>query len=203
MSSFYQAQQVLKSLAWICTVVPLCRGLSDSPIGTPISAGTFANPGTNVRPRFRYWLPDASVDVDTVAADIAAAGSIGAGGIELLPFFEYGGELGSMPAGADWATYNFGTVPFRNIFAAVLTAHEENGLVMDFSLGPNQGQGVPASPDNPGLQWDLVRSAAPIREFHAETFRFLSQPPCQRTGHLQKPYQAGEPVSLYPSYRLL
>jgi hypothetical protein len=28
---------------------------------------------------------------------------------------------------------------------------------MDFALGPNQGQGVPAEPDNEGLQWDMVR----------------------------------------------
>lgn len=143
----------------MCTVIPLCQGLSDFQTEAPISAGSFANPAADVRPRFRYWLPDASVDGHTVAADIAAAGSVGAGGIELVPFFEYGGELGSMPAGADWATYNFGTVPFRNLFSAALTAHEERQLVMDFSLGPNQGQGVPASPDNPGLQWDLVRSA--------------------------------------------
>lgn len=159
MRTFDQAHGLLKNIAWICAFIPLSQSSSDFQTTDSISAGSFANPGANVRPRFRYWLPDASVDVDTVAADIAAAGSIGAGGIELVPFFEYGGELGSMPDGADWATYNFGTAPFRSIFASALTAHEENGLMMDFSLGPNQGQGVPASPDNPGLQWDLVRSA--------------------------------------------
>lgn len=158
MRTFYQVHGPSQGLAWMAIFIPLCQGSSDSRTATPISAGSFANPGANVRPRFRYWLPDASVDAHTVAADIAAAGSIGAGGIELVPFFEYGGELGSMPAGADWATNDFGTVPFRDIFAAALTAHEENGLVMDFALGPNQGQGVPASPDNPGLQWDLVWS---------------------------------------------
>lgn len=158
MKTLYQVRVPLQCLVWMLIFIPLCQGSSDFQTAAPTSAGSFANPGANVRPRFRYWLPDASVDAHTVAADIAAAGSIGAGGIELVPFFEYGGELGSMPAGADWATYNFGTVPFRNIFTAALTAHEDNGLVMDFALGPNQGQGVPASPDNLGLQWDLVRS---------------------------------------------
>ncbi|KAJ0108293.1 hypothetical protein J7T55_005270 [Diaporthe amygdali] len=149
MGSYYQAQWPLKNLALIFTAVPLRQYMSNLQTEIQISAGSFANPGANVRPRFRYWLPDASVDADTVAADIAAAGSIGAGGIELLSLFEYGGELGSLPAGADWATYNFGAVPFRNIFAAALTAHEENGRVMEFSLSPNQGQGMPATPDNP------------------------------------------------------
>lgn len=159
MRSFDRAHGLLKSIALICAFIPLSQSSNDLQTTESISAGSFANPGANVRPRFRYWLPDASVDVYTVAADIAAAGSIGAGGVEFVPFFEYGGELGSMPAGADWATYNFGTAPFRDIFAGALAAHEENGLVMDFSLGPNQGQGVPANPVNPGLQWDLVRSA--------------------------------------------
>lgn len=169
MRIFDQAHELLKSITWICAFIPLSQSSSDFKTAESISVGSFANPAANVRPRFRYWLPDASVDVNTVAADIAAAGSIGAGGIELVPFFEYGGELGSMPAGADWATYNFGTAPFRNTFAGALTAHEENGLLMDFSLGPNQGQGVPASPDNLGLQWDLVSSALWKRRVHTET----------------------------------
>lgn len=91
MGSFYQAQWPLKNLALMFTSVSLCQYMSALQTEIPISAGSFANPGANVRPRFRYWLPDASVDADTVAADIAAADSISAGGIELLSLFEYGG----------------------------------------------------------------------------------------------------------------
>lgn len=61
-----------------------------------------------------------------------------------------------MPAGANWSTFNFGTAPFKDLFSAALTAHKRDGLAMDFALGPNQGQGVPAKEDDPGLQWDLV-----------------------------------------------
>ncbi|KAI0975182.1 hypothetical protein F4678DRAFT_469821 [Xylaria arbuscula] len=125
-------------------------------------AGSFADPASIVRPRFRYVLPDASVDPEIVVADIAGAASIGAGGIEFLPFYEYGGSLGPMPVGANWSTYNFGTPPFRNLLSAALTAHEQLGLVMDFALGPNQGQGVPAEVDNPGLQWDLLFFSAAV-----------------------------------------
>lgn len=120
------------------------------------NSAAFQNPPPNVRPRFRYWLPDFSVDTDVVRSDVAAAGSIGAGGVEFVPFFNYGGQLGDMPTGADWSTYNFGTADFRRVFSAALESHYENGLVMDFALGPNQGQGVPADPGDEGLQWDLV-----------------------------------------------
>ena len=63
-----------------------------------IGAGSFADPSLDVRPRFRYALPDASVDPEIVSADIAGAASVGAGGIEFLPFYEYGGALGSSTA---------------------------------------------------------------------------------------------------------
>lgn len=132
-------------------------------------SGTFSRPASRVRPRFRYWLPDASVDAEVVAKDVAFSASIGAGGIEFVPFFEYGGEIGEMPAGANWSTYNFGTPDFVTLFERTLEAHDRQGLVMDFALGPNQGQGVPASPDDEGLQWDMVCTHSDLREYTSLT----------------------------------
>ncbi len=119
-------------------------------------AGTFADPSSFERMRFRYWLPDGGVDTEVVKADIKSIGSIGGGGVEFLGFFEYGGHFGSMPPGADWVKHNFGTPAYQNVFKAALEAHAENGLLMDFPIGPNQGQGVPANTTDDGLQWDLV-----------------------------------------------
>jgi hypothetical protein len=118
--------------------------------------GTFRYPGSRIRPRFRYWLPDASVDGQVVAADIKSAGSIGAGGVEFVPFFNYGGDHGAQPKGANWSTFAFGSPAYRELLVDALRAHKESGLYMDMAIGPNQGQGVPASPDDEGLQWDLV-----------------------------------------------
>ncbi|RAH44977.1 uncharacterized protein BO95DRAFT_391087 [Aspergillus brunneoviolaceus CBS 621.78] len=114
--------------------------------------GSFQDPAPRVRPRFRYWLPDASVDSRRVQQNIKDAGALGAGGVEFLPFYAYGSEV----PGADWATYGFGTPAYLEIFKAALQAHKEAGLAMDFPLGPNQGQGVPARYDDEGLQWDLA-----------------------------------------------
>jgi hypothetical protein len=36
-----------------------------------------------------------------------------------------------------------------------LQATKDHGLIMDFALGPNQGSGVPAEYDDPGVMWDL------------------------------------------------
>lgn len=124
--------------------------------GATINYGSFDNPSARVRSRFRYWLPDSSVNTVTVQDDIKSAASVGAGGVEFLPFFNYGGALGGPSQDADWSTYGFGSPAFQEMFRAALEAHKDAGLVMDFALGPNQGQGVPAEPDDEGLQWDLV-----------------------------------------------
>ena len=36
-----------------------------------------------------------------------------------------------------------------------LQATKDHGLIIDFALGPNQGSGVPAEYDDPGVMWDL------------------------------------------------
>ncbi|KAH6985202.1 hypothetical protein EDB80DRAFT_869204 [Ilyonectria destructans] len=95
-------------------------------------------------------------------ADIGRAADIGAGGAEFIPFYQYGGDAGGVPPGADWTKYGYATRPFLELFRQALEVHKSRGLIMDFSLGPNQGQGVPAESDDEGLQWDLVPFSAPV-----------------------------------------
>ena len=76
--------------------------------------GTFATPAVESRPKFRYWLPDASVEPAVVASDVKAAGDVGMGGMELLGYYLYGGPPSNgagrgLAAPVDWATYGFGT----------------------------------------------------------------------------------------------
>lgn len=120
------------------------------------SGNDFLDPPAVQRPRFRYWLPDGTLDPEKVKSDIQSASKIGAGGAEFLPFYNYGGQLGPPPVGVNWSTSGFGTPNFIKTLIAGLEAHNESGLSMDFAIGPNQGQGVPADASNEGLQWDLV-----------------------------------------------
>ena len=69
-----------------------------------------------------------------------------------MPFYNYG--LG--PAITDWSIYGFGTEAFKSLLLAVLNNTANNGLVFDFSLGPNQGAGVPSKVATPGLAMELV-----------------------------------------------
>lgn len=97
------------------------------------------------------------MDVNNLAADIAAIAGIGAGGIELLNYFLYGGGQVNGPIPVDWDVYNFGTPAYNTVLIAALQACQDNGLVMDFEVGTESGEGAPAEPDNPGLTWILVR----------------------------------------------
>ncbi|KAI8717106.1 hypothetical protein NCS52_00785100 [Fusarium sp. LHS14.1] len=156
-------------------VLPLLLGLALYPSGafpSPVDVnhvspkqtdtGSFLNPSSLFKPTFRYWLLDASVDPKILANDIKQSAAIGSGGIELVGFYEYGGELGMMPAGANWSTYGFGTPAYRHLFKTALQTHLQKGTLMDFIIGPNQGQGVPADATNTGLQWDMIPYTAEV-----------------------------------------
>ncbi|KAF1950375.1 hypothetical protein CC80DRAFT_539633 [Byssothecium circinans] len=126
-----------------------------------IDKGTFENPSKHVRPKFRYWIPDASVDTEVVARDVKSAADVGCGGLELLGYYLYGGPpsngagRGSC-APVDWAKYGFGTPAWHTMFQAFAQAHRDNDLIMDFAMGPNQGTGVPAPfEEEEGLMWDI------------------------------------------------
>ncbi|RAQ65386.1 hypothetical protein COH20_012462 [Aspergillus flavus] len=65
-------------------------------------------------------------------------------------------DIPLQPEGVDWNIYGYGTSAYRKVLKAALQAHKDHSLLMDFSMGPQSGQGVPAEPDNPGLVWELV-----------------------------------------------
>ncbi|KAL4951765.1 hypothetical protein BDW69DRAFT_186077 [Aspergillus filifer] len=141
------------SHTWLAALALLPGALSAT---TNSEYGTFTSPSPSTRLKFRYWLPDASVNTSTVQSDIHSASFIGAGGIELLPLYNYGASLAPPPDGADWAKYGFGTSAFNEVFKGAMTAARDAGMVFDFALGANQGQGVPSIPGDEGLQWDLA-----------------------------------------------
>lgn len=97
-------------------------------------------------------LPDASVTHSSVQDDVRQIAAVGGGGLEFLPFYNYG--LG--PALTDWSIYGFGTEAFNKLFQAVLDTATALKLSFDFALGPNQGAGVPSEVETPGLAKELV-----------------------------------------------
>lgn len=99
----------------------LAIGTNDQVGAADIDYGTFENPSANVRARFRYWINDASVNLSRVADDVRSLGEAGAGGLELLGYYDYG-NLGAFGGGndaplqSDWTVYGFGGTPWSKYF---------------------------------------------------------------------------------------
>lgn len=132
---------------------------TDDQVGQPVEYGSFNDPSAHLRPRFRYWIPDASVNLSVVADDFVRVKDAGLGGLELLGYYLYGNYPPQIteggPTPTDWTKYGWGTEAWKELFRTALSAAQSNEMVVDFANGPNQGAGVPAKPDNEGIMWDL------------------------------------------------
>lgn len=96
-------------------------------------------------------MPDASADVEYVKQDLQAIAEAGAGGFEWLPYYQFGG----VPT--NWSDVGYGTEAFRNLNQAAMSSAFDLGILMDFAVGANQGQGVPANPETNGLAVHMVK----------------------------------------------
>ncbi|KAF2472794.1 uncharacterized protein BDR25DRAFT_157719, partial [Lindgomyces ingoldianus] len=124
----------------------------------------FLDPSPKYRPKFRYWLPDASVSPGIVTKDIHDAKAVGAGGLEYLPFYLYG-LVGNATPPTDWTKYGFGTPAFNSLLKSSLKAAKDTGILIDYALGANQGQGVPSEVMTPGLSVELLMGNTTITPY--------------------------------------
>ncbi|KAJ5909561.1 secreted protein [Penicillium tannophilum] len=150
----------LFTLATLAVPGVLSTGTNDQ-VDPNLDYGTFQDPSSAVRPRFRYWVNDASMNLSVLAEDVRSIGKAGAGGIELLGYYLYGdssayGGGNSAPLQTDWTVYGFGGAPWKEMVDTILEVAKEDKLVIDFANGPNQGAGVPALYNSDGLLWDLA-----------------------------------------------
>ncbi|KAF8185032.1 hypothetical protein K438DRAFT_1974234 [Mycena galopus ATCC 62051] len=111
--------------------------------------GSFASPKTGVK--WRYWIQDASVDLDIVHSDVAAIATVGSSGFELLSYQTYGGSVLLNPT-----DYAYGSQRFVDVAAVAVQAAIDNDVTIDFAMGPNQGAGVPVFPTDVDMEGMLT-----------------------------------------------
>ncbi|KAJ7231473.1 hypothetical protein B0H12DRAFT_1146523 [Mycena haematopus] len=136
---------MLTLLLWSISFTALCvAGLLTGDLGS------FASPKTGVK--WRYWIQDASVSPDIVRSDVAEIARVGSSGFELLSYQTYGGVVLLDPT--DFA---FGSDRFVDVASVAVQAAKANDITIDFSMGPNQGAGVPVEDvDMDGMLTELV-----------------------------------------------
>ncbi|KAJ7093214.1 hypothetical protein C8R44DRAFT_890978 [Mycena epipterygia] len=120
--------------------------------------GSFASPKTGVK--WRYWIEDGSASPDILRSDVSEMAGVGSSGFELLSYQSYGGEApntGNILL--DPTDFAFGSDHFVDVAAVLVQAAIDNNLTIDFSMGPDQGAGVPVFPDDvdmEGMNTELV-----------------------------------------------
>lgn len=104
----------------------------------------FASPLASQRPRMRWWVPSADLDLGVVSAQLDSLASVGVGGAELA-------DLGD----------GFGSAAWRNdVLTALKAAHADN-LALDLTVGPRWPAAVPTIDLNSdksaqGIYWGAV-----------------------------------------------
>lgn len=80
--------------------------------------------------------------------------------MEFLGYYYYGATQfpSQVIVPTDWTRYGWGTEAWRNLTLFALKEGKAKDLVLDFAIGPNQGNGVPAKPETEGLMMDLIPS---------------------------------------------
>ncbi|KAG7095062.1 hypothetical protein E1B28_005852 [Marasmius oreades] len=120
--------------------------------------GTFANPKTG--PKWRYWIEDSSADLNVLQRDVAEMARVGSSGFELLSYQSYGGlQSNTGDVLVDPTNVAFGSDKFVTATETLVRAAKANNITIDFTLGPNQGAGVPVKPsdvDQEGMLTELV-----------------------------------------------
>lgn len=109
--------------------------------GTPaLTAATYADPPTSVRPMYRYWMPLAYTDDEVLRQELRDMAASGAGGVEIAPF---GVPGAGNQTNAFLEQYGWGTPAWAHKMEVITAEAAELGLVVDQNLGPQYPPTVP------------------------------------------------------------
>ncbi|MDQ7905692.1 glycosyl hydrolase [Phytohabitans sp. ZYX-F-186] len=124
-----------------------------------LTAGTFADPPSTVRPKYRWWMPMAFTEDEQLRAELADMKAIGAGGAEVATTTAVG------PRAFDpefLAEYGWGSPLWARKVQTMLESADDLDLALDFTISPRWPAIVPTVTDvnDPRASQQLVFSHA-------------------------------------------
>lgn len=127
-----------------------------------LTAETFADPPSTVRPKYRWWMPMAFTDDDQLRAELADMKAIGAGGAEVATTTATGPRAFDP---AFLAEYGWGSARWADKVKTMATAAGRLDLALDFTIGPRWPAIVPTVTDvnDPRAAQQLVFSHAFVK----------------------------------------
>ncbi|RFC70905.1 glycosyl hydrolase [Streptomyces sp. AcE210] len=122
---------------------------------TGASAVGLRDPAAAVRPKFRWWWPDALVDTGEIAREIREIAATGFGGVEIAAVTH------SMDEQLDTVRYGWGTAAWRAAVEAALREAKKRDVVVDLTIGPAWPAAVPSiTPDSRAAAKELAHGVA-------------------------------------------
>lgn len=97
--------------------------------GSTVPRG-FGDPASGVRPKFRWWWPDALVNTREIADEIGRIAAAGFGGVEIAAVTH------SLSQQIDAQRYGWGTPAWTAAVEAALRAAKRHDVVVDLTVGP-------------------------------------------------------------------
>lgn len=144
---------LLVAALFVLAATVIAGWVAQKSIGGSLSQ-SFANPAADVRPKMRWWLPTAPMTDDEIRKEVHTMADAGIGGIEVVAF---------PVAGADHATYGWGSDEWNKRMRTALKAAQEKGIKVDFTVGPQYPAAVPSiSKDSPAAAQELLYGQAVV-----------------------------------------
>ncbi|MFI8949722.1 glycosyl hydrolase [Streptomyces sp. NPDC053750] len=120
-------------------------------------ARSFASPAASVRPKFRWWWPDALVDPDEIRREIDQIADAGFGGVEIAAVTH------SVSEPIDPARHGWGTPAWVGAVEAALGQAKKRDVVVDLTIGPAWPAAVPGiTPDSGAAIKELAHGVAVV-----------------------------------------
>ncbi|MFI1964919.1 glycosyl hydrolase [Streptomyces pathocidini] len=146
--------------------LPLGTAAEAAAGGTASSTGVqggvpraFAAPGSAVRPKFRWWWPDALVDPDEIEREIDQIAAAGFGGVEIAAVTHSMSGIGTI----DPVRHGWGTPAWIAAVETALRRAAKRDVSVDLTLGPAWPAAVPSiTPDSPAATKELAHGSAAV-----------------------------------------
>ncbi|MCX5321988.1 glycosyl hydrolase [Streptomyces sp. NBC_00120] len=140
------------AMAGAATALPWAGGAKPALAATSTTGGaSVRDPASTVRPKFRWWWPDALVDAGEISREVRAIAAAGFGGVEIAAVTH------SMDRQLDTVRYGWGTEAWRAAVEAALREAKKRDIVVDLTIGPAWPAAVPSiTPDSAAASKELA-----------------------------------------------
>lgn len=126
--------------------LPTAASAAPAPLAAPpqLTPGTWADPPTSARVKYRWWMPAAYTDDAQLRDEVAQMRAAGAGGAEIVPM-KVPGAIGTDPTFLGQNAW--GTARWSQKLETMLGAAKDHDFVLDQNLGPYYPPTVPTVAD--------------------------------------------------------